>query len=584
MNTFVKFIVVDLNKQITSVRDYIENIVDYLISKGVINAPEIDDATSEFGEPSAIIEDEERIYITNFIHNCEGTITRWQLTFEFGTFTSSQQLQIIISSDNYTISVNDNYLEQLKLQVKNFIKDDWTKIIWLFDKDSEALSINLYSQVYITENMARQLINEIMTKEYGVNWWDTYVPLLVKNKHKARLGGYKSIVPGFANVDERLMSIDIGDLNAILTLVNKKWNPGFNADINSYLNEQIDISQERLKNLLLSQMIVDCDLWKEQFSNYLSEDFIKHFKTFELNRNHIVHNKLIDRAAYNSILNSINVVEKELREALAKIGTEVISREQKAAREQLLELEQQQFEAHMLMIMESESGVRIRNAETIVEFIDYHLDKLHTEITEHLRFRSDIEISVYEHFTLAIKEGVLFEINYRIANRKATVSYSVDLIDESQGAESRINIVISDNETTKHNVVTYTNGEVYFDSFQSNFLPEIQDSISNSDLEELKESILEYIENKFENVREKVDRDMYSIIKHGGNIPVADVPCWACGEDYICVDEEYGTYGQCLNCGEQNSVSICDRCGCYYEEAGDGSNICDNCWEDIDSE
>ena len=53
-----------------------------------------------------------------------------------------------------------------------------------------------------------------------------------------------------------------------------------------------------MKTLLSAQMIVSIDLWVEQFS--LSEDFIKDFKTFELNRNHIVHNKLIDRSAYGT--------------------------------------------------------------------------------------------------------------------------------------------------------------------------------------------------------------------------------------------------------------------------------------------
>lgn len=57
-----------------------------------------------------------------------------------------------------------------------------------------------------------------MAKEYGIGWWDIYVPLQIRNKHRARIGGYKAIVPGFVNVDERLMSVDICDLISIFTL------------------------------------------------------------------------------------------------------------------------------------------------------------------------------------------------------------------------------------------------------------------------------------------------------------------------------------------------------------------------------
>ena len=74
---------------------------------------------------------------------------------------------------------------------------------------------------------------------------------------------------------------------------------------------------------------------------------------------------------------------------------------------------------------------------------------------------------------------------------------------------------------------------------------------------------------------------MYSIIKDGGNSPVADISCCECGEEYICVDENYGVFGQCLNCGEMNEICLCDRCGCYFEgesnEYRDAPNLCDSC-------
>ncbi|MCT9925408.1 hypothetical protein N7272_14725, partial [Enterococcus faecalis] len=90
---------------------------------------------------------------------------------------------------------------------KDILYKDWEKVIWLMDKDSEILSTKLYPEIYITENLTRQFINELMIKKYGVDWWDKFVPQKITKKQKNRLTGYKSIVSKFKNVDEKLMSI-----------------------------------------------------------------------------------------------------------------------------------------------------------------------------------------------------------------------------------------------------------------------------------------------------------------------------------------------------------------------------------------
>lgn len=541
-------------------------------------------AQCDFGDDSCLIEVEDTFYVANFIYSKDDKENHWQIAFEYGTYNSCSQLQIKILSADYELNVADNYLEQLKFAIKLLVKPNWEKIIWLMDKDSEQLSIALYPRIYRVENLARQLISEIMTKEYGFEWWDTYVPLTIKNKHMGRLGGYKSITPGFANVDERLMSIDIGDLNSIITLKEKKWNPAFIPEISSFLNEQSDMKLERMKTLLSAQMIVSIDLWVEQFSKYLSEDFIKDFKTFELNRNHIVHNKLIDRSAYGSISNSISTVEAELIKALAKIEQVVVSKEQREAREQQRAIEQEEMEVALKDIMESEAGVKIRNSQEIIEVYEEQLFIFHSELQEYLRFRNDLEIGEYK--SIENDTGILFEIRYKVNDESAIVSYSIECMDDSQGSESvvAVNIMVGENVFSKD--IAYTNGEISFNSHQSCYMPETQDSISMEDLSALKEGAVDFLNEQFENLREKVDSEMFSIIKDGGSSPLAEFSCWECGEEYICIDENYGALGQCLNCGEMNDICFCDRCESYFEGTADedGPNFCENCLEDFNKE
>ena len=584
MVNMVNFLMINGNIQPVDMFGYIENVVTELQKKGLITKIEYSPAQCDFGDDSCLIEVEDTFYVANFIYSKDDKENHWQIAFEYGTYNSCSQLQIKILSADYELNVADNYLEQLKFAIKLLVKPNWEKIIWLMDKDSEQLSIALYPRIYRVENLARQLISEIMTKEYGFEWWDTYVPLTIKNKHMGRLGGYKSITPGFANVDERLMSIDIGDLNSIITLKEKKWNPAFIPEISSFLNEQSDMKLERMKTLLSAQMIVSIDLWVEQFSKYLSEDFIKDFKTFELNRNHIVHNKLIDRSAYGSISNSIATVEAELIKALAKIEQVVVSKEQREAREQQRAIEQEEMEVALKDIMESEAGVKIRNSQEIIEVYEEQLFIFHSELQEYLRFRNDLEIGEYK--SIENDTGILFEIRYKINDESAVVSYSIECMDDSQGSESvvAVNIMVGENVFSKD--IAYTNGEISFNSHQSCYMPETQDSISMEDLSALKEGAVDFLNEQFENLREKVDSEMFSIIKDGGSSPLAEFSCWECGEEYICIDENYGALGQCLNCGEMNDICFCDRCESYFEGTADedGPNFCENCLEDFNKE
>lgn len=584
MVNMVNFLMINGNIQPVDMFGYIENVVTELQKKGLITKIEYIPAQCDFGDDSCLIEVEDTFYVANFIYSKDDKENHWQVAFEYGTYNSCSQLQIKILSADYELNVADNYLEQLKFAIKLLVKPNWEKIIWLMDKDSEQLSIALYPRIYRVENLARQLISEIMTKEYGFEWWDTYVPLTIKNKHMGRLGGYKSITPGFANVDERLMSIDIGDLNSIITLKEKKWNPAFIPEISSFLNEQSDMKLERMKTLLSAQMIVSIDLWVEQFSKYLSEDFIKDFKTFELNRNHIVHNKLIDRSAYGSISNSISTVEAELIKALAKIEQVVVSKEQREAREQQRAIEQEEMEVALKDIMESEAGVKIRNSQEIIEVYEEQLFIFHSELQEYLRFRNDLEIGEYK--SIENDTGILFEIRYKVNDESAIVSYSIECMDDSQGSESvvAVNIMVGENVFSKD--IAYTNGEISFNSHQSCYMPETQDSISMEDLSALKEGAVDFLNEQFENLREKVDSEMFSIIKDGGSSPLAEFSCWECGEEYICIDENYGALGQCLNCGEMNDICFCDRCESYFEGTADedGPNFCENCLEDFNKE
>ena len=53
-------------------------------------------------------------------------------------------------------------------------------------------------------------------------------------------------------------------------------------------------------------------------------------------------------------------------------------------------------------------------------------------------------------------------------------------------------------------------------------------------------------------------------LPHSESQPLADFPCWNCNQEYISIDDELYPYGHCINCGEENEILTCVRCGGIY--------------------
>ena len=69
----------------------------------------------------------------------------------------------------------------------------------------------------------------------------------------------------------------------------------------------------------------------------------------------------------------------------------------------------------------------------------------------HLKEKVDVEFTIYEDI-LERENGKLFEIIYKIDNSEIEVSYSIDMLDESDGAESNLTIFYKLNDDNYHKI------------------------------------------------------------------------------------------------------------------------------------
>lgn len=479
-----------------------------------------------------------------------------------------------IYSDTYAVEKENNYLEILKLTVKKAVIKDWGKIIWLIDRDSECLSVELYPQIYKTENLMRELINEVMAKQYGTSWWDSFVPSGIREKHAKRLRDYKAKVPAFNNVDEKLMSIDIDDLGELITLKRYKWVPAFDESISLLLNGVEKYDENKIRELLMKQRVVEIDLWQEQFSRYLPENFKERFVTFAKDRNHIMHNKLIDRTVYAQIKDLAERIETDLIQAIEKSSEMNLSAEDKEEIEK-----QRQMELEMQAVLEHErkeqdAHVSIRSYYAIKELFENSLSELLTDIDATFHFRCDIEIKGTLQKSRA-EDGELISIKSIIDDTQLTLTYDMSINDE-EGADSTLSIYDSESERVVTSII-YRNASVEFDPDSGLYMPTLEDEISS--VAAATDDVVKFINDTIINYKETVAPE-----------DTAEFVCCAeCEDDAICINEDILSIGTCMNCGNVNEVLTCDICGQWFNHDIDGSYdgdiaICQNCLDKMEAE
>ncbi|MCC8126732.1 MAG: hypothetical protein LIO92_04970, partial [Clostridiales bacterium] len=326
------------------------------------------------------------------------------------------------------------------------------------------------------------------------------------------------------------------------------------------------------------QLIVKEDFWEKYFKVYFDNNFTTCFSEFEANRNHVAHNKILDRTAYKSICRCIDKMDEYMEAALLKLHRNKKSLEQ-------MQIEAEEYRELLLEVKQKDAGVTIRGVNSIIETFGDILEEKYTDIVEALRFREDIEITELK-FDTNNYTGKLFSALSKVTNEQLDFNYSLEIIDE-EGAESSLTITceqypfVVNLEDTEGFVVivSYANGAVEYNEEQGYYMPTVDDGISKSDIDNYVDTMVEFINTELESLRDYVDSIRYETIKNGGNLPVAPgVYCDECCEEYICIDENLAEIGTCLNCGVHNNIAECERCGQYYIDYDDDEiKLCDSC-------
>lgn len=592
MKESVKFIFVENIIEIDNYGDYLNKKIDILMEK--FDDKKIDYYFDEIdNEQKEYMDNNQFVLTVNYEEK-----KQCDIFFEFETFGQIKQLEVSIycediESEKFLKYEKNTLIETLKVKLKDIImykKEDkkereWENCVWILDYQSQKFATELYNKIYETENLFRNLISELMLKAIGVNWWEDVVNKTIKDEHKERSGSYKSIVPAFNDVDERLLSVDATKLSQISKSKIYKWN--FKEDdyvcdiLRVYIenNQNLKIIKEKeIKEVfkkISNQFCVEVDLWEKYFSKYLSDDFLDNYKKFSKDRNHIAHNKIIDRDCYEKINENIIQVSKEINNAIEKVKENYKSIEK-------IDLERQKYNDYKSEIIEEQTGIELIDEDEIIERFDEATDKIYEAVEDSIRFREDLEIGDKFMLEETIEEKELFTIKHLITEEEIKIKYIL-FVDETRGALSTLKIIYENIEGKKIYCIEYSNGDYEYDDEQGLYMPILQSEFSEEKLELAIQEIIDNINKDLVNLKERVDNTEYDRVKNGEKRVVLEIPCWSCGECYICINEEYGPINTCLVCGEKIDIKECSRCGEYTDEIN-ALGLCPFCQNKFESE
>ena len=460
--------------------------------------------------------------IGNFEFKVSCKDVEYTVIFQMDTYEWNRQFTIKIGYSQIRVGIPvpqmrekiagyDHFLEKLKISIKNSLIRDWYKCVWIKDNQSLELSRDVYSDIYMAENELRAFVSRIMIEHFGIDWHDRPEFYKLKASIEENAVIIKRNVPNFNNIDVNLYTVTLEKL--MDTVMSDVYSDAMqdSPEMQKLIKERIFATTQldKMKSVLdflKNRYVKKYNIW-EKFFKPLIADPVKWeelLTSFIANRNHVAHNKLLDYMSKETMLSDTREFRRFIREAVIKFDEENCSEEVEETLQAIADQREYEQEARM-EIVESESGVKIRNKTKILKLFQDTIDEIYTDAVNKVYFDEGIEVLGECKLQDTVDEQLLFSITGR--SGKALEIYGVIDIDDSEGTASVMQIrVYNADENIVNGDIEYVNGEAEYNIEQTSHMPVVMDSYDDSNAEIIKNAVDEFLE------REREDE---AIISHG---------------------------------------------------------------------
>lgn len=543
---------------------------------------------SHFSEVKRFNYNGQTVRIAHEEYEIETEEEKYSLSFTIDTFENKTQTQLLINLFSKSdICEYDIFLEKFKIFLKKILLRDWKMCSWIIDEQSEDLGMKLYPLIFKTENKMRAFINKVLTRKFGVKWMELIGFEDIIKGYKKNNVDFKREVPEFDNINDFLICSTAESLVELM-LKSKVFDTSFalSEAENMNLHKMLaDNEPNRVFQKLIELRKVKVDIWKDVFEKYFDSSIENSITHFIKNRNHVAHNKLLTNASFEKMKKNVLAVEDMFDKASNLFSEEEPSDELY----ETWDAEQEEIMSKNKYIHErirSETGVNILLSEGIFELFEEKIHELYTSIDDSEYFSYAVVVSSLNAIQDENVKQTIFSVKSNVDD-----SFNFDVcvlldITEGMDEDSYMNLWIEKSDMTKmlETKVVYHNGGAHEDVMECCYIADgesyFEDEVLNSFIDDLKS----YINDDMNTIKLEVDNRSYLAVKEGGNLPVADFPCWSCNQNYISMDDDLYNYGYCINCGEENEILKCIRCGILYSADDGGKDLCNYCLEKIEKE
>ena len=479
----------------------------------------------------------------------------------------------------------DQRLEELKIALKNRLAPDWEVCTWLVDMQSARLCKEAYEKAFVIENNIRAFASKVLIHFLGADWLSK--PGLEKQSESVKNLKEKFIqrVPEFDNINTDFLSMTLETLfgvlfdgvtyNAEFVLNRDQYNKLFNM-------ASKNVSGQNIVEYIKSQRTVEKSIWSDLFVPFIDEPekFEDATHKFIEDRNHIAHSKVLSWSAYQVILKDFEKMDEQIRNADTKFDMEETSDELLdtwSAEEEQQRNEREYYRERLAR----ETGIDILDESDIENQFDETLHDLYSDVFKQYHLDVRYEISDFQ----TPNEGTCFTVTSPVLEDG---SLRVDvvanyIIDDDLGEDSVCKIECRDGEgkTICSAEISFRNGNGH--EGEEGLMEADEDSeYDTSELEELREEMFEYIDEKLNPYPEKLDAYVYE--NKGDNAWTADFACSQCGKFGVSIHEEFLPIGRCCYCGWDNELEKCDRCGQLVDVDVLENGLCPSCSAYIDKQ
>lgn len=472
----------------------------------------------------------------------------------------------------------DQRLEELKIALKNRLILDWKVCTWLVDMQSAQLCKEAYEKAFIIENNLRAFASKVLIHFLGIDWLNSTG--LEKEAESVKCLKEKFIqrVPEFDNINTDFLSMTLETLVGVMF-------EGIIYNDNVVLNKSQyakvwEIAKKNgtgnsIAEFIKSKRTVEKRIWDDLFVPYIDEQekFKKAIHNFIEDRNHVAHSKVLSWNSYQIILSDFDKMDGFIRQADSKFDREETSDEVLDTWNALQEEERNEREYYRERIA-SETGIDVLDEDDIRNWFDNVLHDLFSDVYQQYHLDVCYEISDFQ----TPDNGICFTVTSPVMEDSSlrVDVFSEYVIDDELGEDSTCTIECKDGtgKTICSAEIHFHNGNGY--EGEEGLMEASEDSEYDfSELNDLRDELFEYIDEKLNPYPEKLDAYVYE--NKGDNAWTADFACSQCGKFGVSINEEFLPIGRCCYCGWDNELEKCERCGQLVSVDDIENGFCPSC-------